>query len=184
MTWASNDDYIANRHPIAEAEGVFVTSLEDIKSGKVAYLINEAALVDDYGFASFDSDDYAWAGIKSGDQYGFGQKLGTDNFPTANVKGENWIVLNGDKYANGEKAAATTAAPETQAPETQAPETQAPETQAPETEPAPAETEAPVATDAPTTEAPKSEGGCGGFIAGGVAIIAILGTAIIIKKED
>jgi len=184
MTWASNDDYIANRHPIAEAEGVFVTSLEDIKSGKVAYLINEAAAIDDYGFASFDSDDYVWAGIKSGDQYGFGQKLGTDNFPTANVKGENWIVLNGDKYANGEKAAATTEAPETQAPETQAPETQAPETQAPETEPAPAETEAPVATDAPTTEAPKSEGGCGGFIAGGVAIIAIIGTALIIKKED
>ena len=83
-----------------------------------------------------------------------------------------------------ETQAPETQAPETQAPETQAPETQAPETQAPETEPAPAETEAPVATDAPTTEAPKSEGGCGGFIAGGVAIIAIIGTALIIKKED
>ena len=169
FTYSHNPDYVANCHEVNTAEGIIVTTLEDIKSGKVAYEINQAALVDDYGFASFDSEDYAWAGFKSGDQFGFGQKLGTDDFPTSNVTGENWIVLNGDKYANGEKAAATT---------------EAPETQAPETEPAPAETEAPVATDAPTTEAPKSEGGCGGFIAGGVAIIAILGTAIIIKKED
>ena len=94
----------------------------------------------------------------------------------------------------GEKAPETTApvagndAPETQAPETQAPETQAPETQAPETQaPAVEETTAaaaPEQTQAPTTEAPKAEGGCGGMIAGGVAIIAILGTALLIKKED
>ena len=182
FTYASSDDYTANRHEIAVAEGIYVTTLEDIKSGKVAYLINEAAAKDDYGFASFDSEDYAWAGFKTGDAYNFTQKIGTDNYPTAGVGSDNWVVLNGDKYENGAKAAATTAAPETQAPETQAPETQAPETQAPETQ-AP-ETQAPVATDAPTTEAPKSEGGCGGFIAGGVAIIAIIGTALIIKKED
>ena len=91
----------------------------------------------------------------------------------------------------------TTAAPETQAPETEpettkAPETEAPATEAPATE-APA-TEAPAteapATEAPATEAPApetepaKEGGCGGMIAGGVAIVAILGTALIVKKRD
>ncbi|MBR4061771.1 MAG: hypothetical protein IKK01_01770, partial [Clostridia bacterium] len=182
MTWASADSNAANRHEIAVAEGIFVTTLEEIKSGKVAYLINEAAVVDDYGYASFDSDDYAWAGIKSGDTFGFTQKIGTDNYPAGSVKEDNWVVLNGDKYANGEKgAAATTEAPETQAPETQAPETQAPETQAPETQ-AP-ETQAPE-TQAPETNKPEEKKGCGGMIAGGVAIIAILGTALIIKKED
>ena len=69
----------------------------------------------------------------------------------------------------------TTVAPETQAPETQAPETQAPETQAPETQ-APA-TE-------PITEAPPAEKGCGGMVASAVAIIALLGTAIVFKKKD
>lgn len=71
----------------------------------------------------------------------------------------------------------TTAAPETQAPETQAPETQAPETQAPETN-AP-ETKAPA-----QTEAPKSEGGCGGMLAGSVVIVALLGTALVFKKKN
>ena len=69
----------------------------------------------------------------------------------------------------------TTIAPETQAPETQAPETQAPETQAPETQ-APA-TE-------PITEAPPVEKGCGGMVASAVAVIALLGTAIVFKKKD
>jgi len=70
----------------------------------------------------------------------------------------------------------TTVAPETQAPETtEAPETQAPETQAPETQ-APA-TE-------PITEAPPAEKGCGGMVASAVAVIALLGTAIVFKKKD
>lgn len=83
----------------------------------------------------------------------------------------------------------TTAAPVVTEPETtKAPETQAPATE-PETEPAtePA-TEAPAtdapATEAPATEAPKSEGGCGGMIAGGAAVIAMLGIAILSKKRD
>ena len=81
----------------------------------------------------------------------------------------------------------TTAAPETQAPETQAPETQAPETQAPDTQ-AP-ETQAPETqaseTKAPAqTEAPKAEGGCGGMIAGGVVVVALLGTALVFKKKN
>jgi hypothetical protein len=186
VTYASAESNAANCHPIAEAEGIFVTTLEEIKSGKVAYLINEAALVDDYGYATIDdAAAYAWAGFTEGQVFSFGQKIGTDNFPTASMKAENWVVLNGDKYANGEKAAATTAAPETQAPETQAPETQAPaveETQAPTAE----ETQAPTAeeTQAPTTEPAPAKKGCGGMIAGGVAIIAILGTALISKKRD
>lgn len=71
----------------------------------------------------------------------------------------------------------TTVAPETEAPATEAPETEAPVTEAPETE-------APATEDPTTTEAPESEGGCGGMIAGAVAIIALLGTALVIKKKD
>jgi len=110
------------------------------------------------------------------------------------------IALNAEadavKYNIGKFAPETTVAPETQAPETQAPETQAPETQAPETQ-APEtqapETQAPETqapeTQAPTTNAPTTDKapekkGCGGFVAAPVAIIAILGTALIIKKRD
>ncbi len=70
----------------------------------------------------------------------------------------------------------TTVAPETEAPETEAPTTEAPVTEAPVTE-APA-------TEAPTTEAPAEEKGCGSMIAGAVAVIALLGTAIVFKKKD
>ena len=185
FTYNHQEKYLANCHEINTAEGIFVTTLEDIKSGKVAYEINQAALVDDYGYATIDdAAAYAWAGFTEGQVFSFGQKIGTDNFPTASMKAENWVVLNGDKYENGEKgAAATTAAPETQAPETQAPETQAPETQAPAAEETTAAA-APEQTQAPTTEPAPAKKGCGGMIAGGVAIIAILGTALLIKKED
>ena len=94
----------------------------------------------------------------------------------------DYYVENSDETTAEE----TTAAPETQAPETQAPDTEAPATEAPATE-APA-TEAPAtdapATEAPATEAPKAEGGCGGMIAGGVAVIALLGAAVVFKKKD
>lgn len=65
--------------------------------------------------------------------------------------------------------------------------TVAPETEAPTTEvPVPVETEAPVATEAPSvTEAPAVEKqGCGSMIAGAVAVVALLGTAIVFKKKD
>lgn len=76
------------------------------------------------------------------------------------------------------KAPETTAAPET----TKAPETTAaPETEAPATE-APA-TEAPV-TEAPAQTEPAKEGGCGGMISGGIALVAILGVAVVYKKEN
>jgi len=76
--------------------------------------------------------------------------------------------------------APVTEAPVTEAPATDAPATDAPETEAPATD-APA-TDAP-ATDAPTTEAPKDDKGCGGVIGIG-AIVAILGTAVVLKKRD
>ena len=77
-------------------------------------------------------------------------------------------------------------------PETDAPET----TAAPETTEAPVETtEAPEVPEATTnvdvteapeiTEAPAVEkSGCGSMIAGAVAVIALLGTAIVFKKKD
>ncbi len=76
----------------------------------------------------------------------------------------------------------TTAAPETDAPAT----TEEATTEAPVTD---APTEAPVATDAPATDAPAQtdapdSSGCGGMISGIVAIVAILGTALVIKKRD
>lgn len=75
----------------------------------------------------------------------------------------------------------TTEAPVTDAP-TEAPEVTDAPTEAPEVTDAP---EAPEATDAPTTDAPAPEKkGCGGMIAGGVLIVAILGTAIVSKKRD
>jgi hypothetical protein len=37
---------------------------------------------------------------------------------------------------------------------------------------------------APAVTEPAEEKGCGGFVAGGIALVAILGTAVIIKKKD
>ncbi len=85
-----------------------------------------------------------------------------------------------------ENADATTAEETTEAPETtKAPETEAPveTTEAIEVTEAPAATNAPEATKAPETEAPKSEGGCGSAIASGVAIVSLLGSAIVFKKR-
>ncbi len=70
--------------------------------------------------------------------------------------------------------------------------TTAPETEAPvETTEAPAdvETEAPEVTEAPATEPEVTEilvekKGCGSMIAGAVAVVALLGTAIVFKKKD
>ena len=112
--------------------------------------------------------------------------------------------------SGGNTPAETTKAPETQAPATEAPETEAPATEAPATEAPvettevveatteapvettaePAETEAPE-TEAPATEAPEvteapavEKSGCGSMIAGAVAVVALLGTAIVFKKKD
>ncbi len=90
------------------------------------------------------------------------------------------------EHADETTAEETTAAPETQAPETQAPETQAPETQAPETqapETAAPETQAPETKAPAQTEAPKAEGGCGGMVASGAVIIALMGAAVVFKNK-
>ena len=73
--------------------------------------------------------------------------------------------------------------PEATEPEATEPEATEPEATEPEATDAP--TEAPVVTDAPAqgTEAPKEEKGCGGMIAGGVIIVALLGTAVVFKKR-
>ena len=88
-------------------------------------------------------------------------------------------------YPERTEAPETTPAPET----TKAPETtaKAEETQAPDadTEADAQQTEAQQQT--PTTNAPaktEEKKGCGGFVAGGIALVAILGTAVIIKKRD
>ena len=113
------------------------------------------------------------------------------------------IALNADadavKYNIGKFAPETTIPETTEAPVVTEPETtEAPVVTEPETTQAPvatdAPTEAPEATDAPespeatkapTTDAPAPEKkGCGGFVAGSVAIIAILGAALIVKKRD
>lgn len=109
------------------------------------------------------------------------------------------VALNAEadavKYNIGRLTPETTVPETTEAPETTAaPETtKAPETTAaPETTKAPETTAAPEggdATQAPTTNAPttdkaEEQKGCGGFVAGSVAIITILGTALIVKKRD
>ena len=73
----------------------------------------------------------------------------------------------------------TTKAPEPET--TKAPDPE--ETKAPEPEVTEPEATEP-ATPQATEPAPAEKKGCGGFAAGSVAIIAILGTALIIKKRD
>ena len=117
---------------------------------------------------------------------------GFDHIFAAGLTADAAKIVEG--YAKGIHDSLAAAYPEkTEAPET----TLAPE---PETTEAPAETEAPVettveaiedvqtteapaATDAPATEAPAKEKGCGGMVAG-IAIIAIIGTAVVIRKKD
>ena len=168
-TYASSDENAQQRHVIDECDGVLPATLDDIKSGKIAYTLNEAAKADDYGFA---------------EGYAFYQNLGTDELPTVDSTHGVVYELNGT-YTN--TAVETTEAPETTAaPEveetTAAPEVEETEAPAGEGE----ATEAPVAdaTEAPANTEPAEKKGCGGFVAGGVAIVAILGTALIAKKRD
>ena len=167
-TYASSDSNAAQRHLITEVDGILPTTLEEVKSGKVAYEINTLAAADEFGFA---------------EGYAFYQNIGSDNLPTVdNTHG--WVVLSGSTYVNGSAEPETTEAPATEAP-VETTEAPAVETEAPveETEAPAVETEAPAATEAPAdTEPAKS--GCGSFVAGGVAILAILGTALVIKKRD
>ena len=174
FTWAQDDKYEANRNDISTAEGIIVTTLEEIKSGKICYEIMQAALSDAYGYAGSEPDDDM-------DAYAFYQTIGTDDFPSIDAS-RGWVVLNGTTYANGEKPAETTEPEETtKAPENNDETTADPSGDATE-DPSGDATEAPT-TDAPTTDKAEEKKGCGGFVAGS-AIVAILGTALIIKKRD
>ena len=165
-TYASADKNAAQRLLISETTGVLAVTHDELKSGKIAYTINEATKED----AALAADGFA-----------FYQTIGTDELPSIDAS-RGWVVLNGTTYANGDKTSDATTAPEET---TAAPEAGDETTQAPEA--GDATTEAP-ATDAPTTGAPTTDKaeekkGCGGFVAGGVAIFALAGTAIVFKKR-
>jgi len=166
--------YIPNIHPIADTEGIIKISLEDLKSGKACYDANVAAANDLYGMAA--------------EGFNFYQTLGTDDIPTVDST-HGWVNLVNGAYVNGEQEATTEAPVVTDPPADTDPEaTDDPAaTDAPEATDDPAATDAPTATDAPAaTDAQGGEEkkGCGGFVAGGVALVAILGTALIAKKRD
>ncbi len=181
--------YVANIHEISETDGIVKTTLEDIKSGKVCYEIMQLVLDDDYGVATIDADTtasyyhfYEEAGFPAGYEFSFYQKLGTDDFPSIDEK-QGWVNLTNGAYVNGERIE------ETEPVATEPQETEPAATEPQETEP---QTDAPSQGDA--TEAPSQGGeqttpttekkGCGGFVAGSAIIVAILGTALIIKKRD
>ena len=133
-----------------------------------------------------------WGG--SVNSYKNDAEKGTIEFCDKTVKFENkiedleWIKAPETTTEAPVTEAPVTEAPVTEAPVTEAPATEAPATEAPVTE-APA-TEAPAtdapATEAPTTEAPKAEGGCGGFVAASVIVVAVaaLGGAVILNKKE
>ena len=132
-------------------------TLADIASGKVAYEINLAAEEDTYGDSAY----------KAG--FAFYQKIGEDSLPSVDSS-RGWVVLDGNTYANGTR--------ETEPPETT--EAPAETTQSPKTE-------VPALTDEPTSVPPidgPPKTGCGGMVAGSVAIIVLLGTTLVIKKRD
>lgn len=126
-------------------------------------------------------NDILFLGDQSADANGCDQILAVGLTAEAAATVESWATAMATRLG--------TAYPEkTEAPETtEAPVVTDEPTEAPVVTDEP--TEAPVVTDTPTdapeaTDAPKSEGGCGGMIAGAVAIIALLGTALVIKKRD
>ena len=168
-TYASAAKNEAQRHVIDECDGILPVTLEELKSGKIAYIINEAVKSDDYGAA---------------EGYAFYQNLGTDNLPTVDST-HGWVVLSGSNYANGDPSATepeTTEAPETEE-TTSAPEAEA-TTSAPEAEETTKEAPESANNNAQPDNTEPAKGGCGGFAAGTVAIIAIIGTALIVKKRD
>ena len=94
----------------------------------------------------------------------------------------NWIAkdVNVYKGLTVDKTEPSVSESETE-PETNAPTTEAQTTKAPETT-----TKAPETTKAPDTTAAPAQKGCGGMVAGGIAIIAIasLGALVVCKKEN
>ena len=147
---------VANTFLVGQCEGIGTYTADDLRSGKIAYEINLAA----------ENDRYSTSASEEG--VAFYQRIGEDVFPSVDAS-RGWVVLSGDAYANGER--------ETEPPETtKAPETEAETTKATET------TSAPETTNVPETE-PTAQTGCGSMIAGAVAVVALLGTAIVFKKK-
>ena len=111
-------------------------------------------------------------------------QLTADTIYPEDLSGNGYSVPSDEETETTEPAPDTTVAPEasetTEAPKvdetTEAPveTTDAPEVTTAE----PEQTPAPEQTDAP------EEKGCGGMVAGAVAVIALLGTAIVFKKKD
>jgi hypothetical protein len=161
--------YVAQIHEISETDGIIKTTLEDIKSGKVCYEIMTLAEDDAYGYA---------------EGFAFYQKIGSDDYPTSDET-HGWVVLSNGAYVNGERGAEETEPVATEPQETE-PATTEPEATEPETTEAPSQgeaTEAPQQGGEQTTPTTEKKG-CGGFVAGSAIIVAILGTALIIKKRD
>ncbi len=170
-TYASSDDNAAQRHTIDEKDGIYSVTLEDISSGKIAYEINKAAAADEFLPA---------------EGYFFYQNLGTDTLPTTdNTHG--WVVLSNGAYANGTPGEDTTEPEQTQPKDTEPEQTQPEATEPEATEPEATqggEEQTQAQQGGNTTEPAPEKKGCGGFVAGGAFIVAILGTALIIKKRD
>lgn len=168
--YASAEENQVNVHEISETDGIIKTTLEDIKSGKVCYEIMNLAEDDDYGYA---------------EGFAFYQKIGSDDYPTTDET-HGWVVLSNGAYVNGERGAEETEPVATEPQETEPAATE-PEATEPATTEAPSQgdaTEAPQQGGEQTTPPTTEKKGCGGFVAGSAIIVAILGTALIIKKRD
>lgn len=176
----------ARGHSIDEA-GDLVTVLKDdsaLKSGEVAYKINDS-MTKNYGTVNAYDAKYDPEELKIVDrEIMFYQKIGVDNVPTVvyNEEAPNYVDLKDGAYVNTTKPAAV----EETTPEATEPVT-TPEDTAGVTTP-----EATQGGDTPdtsnpadvTTKAPESgKKGCGGFVAAGVALVAVLGAAFVAKKK-
>ncbi len=107
-SYAHDVDYPNHIIELGEAAGIVQTTLEDVKSGKVCYLLNEAAKNDPYGMAA--------------EGYAFYQNLGSDDYPTVDST-HSWVNLSNGTYVNGEKPV------ETEPQETEPQETEPQETE-------------------------------------------------------
>lgn len=192
FSWASAESNVAQRRPITEKENEIIqVTLEDITSGKVAALCNAAAdqAIKDEDFDPAYMQDDAPANV--GNFYAFYQKLGADGdqYPVGRevaIEGK-FVLLDGETAKNGNQPEDYCQTTEEEDETTKAPEvdetTKAPEvdetTKAPEVNET---TKAPEGNE--TTGATQEPSGCGSMIAGTAVIIAILGTALVIKKRD
>ena len=163
-----------NGHLIAEA-GDLVTVLANddiIRSGEVAYTCNKES--EDLNAWFSDADPAEVNRIIE-----YYQKIGTDNVPSTKIVEENYVLFDGTKYVNGKKgeeAVQTTEEQTTKAQETEPEVTTAAQG---------GEEQTTAAQGGETTTAAQQSGkkGCGGFVGAGVAVIALLGAALVSKKK-